>query len=120
MTARCSPPCPARAPWPSPSIFSRRTIASPDTGRFHMPVCTVLPCQDTSFGRPTFTETSTGISAGEFAGEALDAVDEAGQEAIRFAGGDVGDAGEQLAQHHRELVAGEVGAKGSEERRVGK
>ena len=37
-------------------MLRRRTIAGPCTGYFQTPVCTVLPCQDTSFGMPTFTE----------------------------------------------------------------
>src|SRR5690348_1657943 len=55
-TARFSPPCPARSPWPSPSMFSRRTWLGPSTEYFQTPVCTVFPCQVTSFGRPTLTE----------------------------------------------------------------
>jgi hypothetical protein len=37
-------------------MFSRRTIRRPSTGRFHTAVCTVRPCQATSCGRPTFTD----------------------------------------------------------------
>src|SRR6266568_2484092 len=55
-TARCSPPCPARSPCPSPSIFSRPTSRGPSTGRFHTAVCTVWPCHATSCGMPTFTD----------------------------------------------------------------
>jgi hypothetical protein len=47
-------------------------------------------------------------SGGELAGQVLDAVDETGQQPVRLAGGDVGDAGEQLAQHDGELAPGEV------------
>jgi len=47
----------------------------------------------------------------ELAGQALDAVDEAGQQAVGRAGGDVGDAGEQFADHDGELTAGQVGAE---------
>src|SRR4051794_25646250 len=58
MTARISPPWPARSPWPSPSMFRRRTMTGPSTGCFHTPVWTVRPRQATSRGRPTFTDTS--------------------------------------------------------------
>src|ERR1700674_2363989 len=58
MTARCSPPCPARSPWPSPSRLSLSTMTGPSTGSFQMPVCMILLCHCTSLGIPTFTETS--------------------------------------------------------------
>src|SRR5215469_13205982 len=57
-TARCSPPCPARSPCLSPSMLSRRTSRGPSTGRFHTAVCTVWPCQATSCGKPTLTDSS--------------------------------------------------------------
>src|ERR1700734_1107199 len=41
-------------------MFSRRTMTGPSTGSFQMPVCTVLPCQATSRGSPTFTDSKTG------------------------------------------------------------
>jgi hypothetical protein len=41
---------------PSPSILSRRTIRGPATGFFQTAVCTVLPCQVTSCGIPTLTD----------------------------------------------------------------
>ena len=47
----------------------------------------------------------------EVAGQVLDAVDEAGQQAVGLARGDVRDAGQQFAQHHPELAAGQVGAE---------
>src|ERR1700683_672215 len=37
-------------------MLSRRTIRGPATGFFHTAVCTVLPCQVTSFGIPTLTD----------------------------------------------------------------
>src|SRR5262245_16708100 len=37
-------------------MFSRRTSRGPSTGRFHTAVCTIWPCQATSCGKPTFTE----------------------------------------------------------------
>ena len=46
----------ARSPWPSPSMLSRRTIRGPSSRCFHTAVRTVRPCQVTSRGRPTFTE----------------------------------------------------------------
>src|SRR5882757_10714393 len=58
MTARCSPPCPARSPCPSPSRFRRRAITRPGTDFFQTAVCTSLPCHSTSRGRPTFTDTT--------------------------------------------------------------
>src|SRR5215475_10656125 len=60
-TARCSPPCPARSPCPSPSMFSRRTMRGPSTARFHTPVCTPRPRQVTSCGSPTLTATSVAV-----------------------------------------------------------
>ncbi|GLW11675.1 hypothetical protein Misp01_68030 [Microtetraspora sp. NBRC 13810] len=39
-------------------MLSRRTIRGPVTACFHTPVCTVFPCQDTSFGIPTFTDSN--------------------------------------------------------------
>jgi hypothetical protein len=36
--------------------LSRRTIRGPATGFFHTAVCTVLPCQVTSCGIPTLTD----------------------------------------------------------------
>jgi hypothetical protein len=36
--------------------LSRRTIRGPVTGFFHTAVCTVLPCQVTSRGIPTLTD----------------------------------------------------------------
>src|SRR4029079_13850252 len=56
-TALSPRPGPARSPWPSPSMLSRRTILRSSTGLFQTPVCTVRPCQGTSFGSPTLTET---------------------------------------------------------------
>src|SRR4029078_8844357 len=53
------PPCPARSPCPSPSMLIRRTIRGPLTGFFQTAVCTVLPCQVTSRGSPTLTESRT-------------------------------------------------------------
>jgi hypothetical protein len=44
------------SPWPSPSIFRRRTSAGPSTGRFHTAVCTVRPFQARSCGMPALTE----------------------------------------------------------------
>src|SRR5690349_12011667 len=41
-------------------MLSRRAITGPVTGCFQMPVKTVRPCQDTSFGMPTFTDRTTG------------------------------------------------------------
>jgi hypothetical protein len=38
----------------------RRAVTGPCTGCFHTPVNTVLPCQDTFFGMPTLTDSSTG------------------------------------------------------------
>src|SRR5208283_5799373 len=58
MTARCSPPWPARSPWPSPSMLRRRTMTGPSTGSFQTPVYTVFPCHCTFLGMPTLTETS--------------------------------------------------------------
>ena len=57
-TARCSPPWPARSPCPSPSTFSLRTRRGPATGSLNTPVNTVRPCQGTSFGMPTLTDSS--------------------------------------------------------------
>ncbi len=37
-------------------------MAGPSTGYFHTPVWTVWPCQDTSRGRPTFTDSSTDVT----------------------------------------------------------
>ena len=54
--ARCSPPWPARSPWPSPSTFNRRTRQRPGTGLFQIPVCTVRPRHWISRGSPTFTD----------------------------------------------------------------
>lgn len=59
--ARCSPPCPARSPWASPSIFSLRTIRRPGTEDFQIAVRTVLAFHARSRGRPTFTESNLGI-----------------------------------------------------------
>src|SRR5262249_54834402 len=42
-------------------MFSRRTSRGPLTACFHTPVCTVVPRQGTSFGRPTFTATSVAM-----------------------------------------------------------
>ena len=61
MIARCSPPWPARSPWPSPSRFSLRAKIRPVTGFFQIPVRTVLPCHATSWGSPTLTETTTPV-----------------------------------------------------------
>src|SRR3954447_11995739 len=46
-------------------MFSRRTWRGPGAGAFHTAVCTVWPCQATSFGSPTLTDISrpTGRSA---------------------------------------------------------
>src|SRR3984957_16714500 len=60
---------------------------------------------------PVMVTVRNGRSAGELAGQALDAVDETGQEAVGLAGRDVGDAGHQLAQHDGELPAGQVRAQ---------
>src|SRR6478672_4535425 len=62
-TARCSPPCPARSPWPSPSRFSRPTRQRLGRGSFQIPVCTVRPFHSMSRGSPTFTDSSRAISA---------------------------------------------------------
>src|SRR5258708_29516829 len=43
-------------------MLSRRTIRRPLTGVFQMPVWTVLPCQVTSRGRPTLTESKCPIA----------------------------------------------------------
>src|SRR3954470_12396491 len=40
-------------------MLRRRTLRGPSTGYFQIPVCTVRPCQATSFGRPTFTDFRT-------------------------------------------------------------
>src|SRR6476646_2433732 len=61
-TARCSPPCPARSPWPSPSRFNRPTRQRRDTGSFQIPVCTVRPFHAMSRGSPTFTDNSRAMS----------------------------------------------------------
>src|SRR6266446_4937225 len=61
-TARCSPPCPARSPWPSPSRFNRPTRQRPGTGSFQIPVCTVRPFHSMSRGSPTFTDNSRAMS----------------------------------------------------------
>src|ERR1700755_1875294 len=85
MTARCSPPCPARSPWPSPSMLSLRTITGPSTGVLQIPVCTVLPFHATSFGRPTLTDTSLAAMASP-SGQRFTTVDlqrNTGQEAVR-------------------------------------
>src|SRR5215471_16021987 len=37
-------------------MLSRRTIRGPATGFFHTAVRTVRPCQVTSLGKPTFTD----------------------------------------------------------------
>src|SRR5277367_2368958 len=58
MTARFRPPWPLKSPWPSPSILSFRTMTRPGTGRFQMPVWTVLPRHVISRGKPTLTDTS--------------------------------------------------------------
>src|SRR5262245_12297098 len=42
-------------------MFSPRTTRGPLTACFQTPVCTVPPRHSTSFGRPTFTETSVAI-----------------------------------------------------------
>ncbi|GAA4586134.1 hypothetical protein GCM10023194_31400 [Planotetraspora phitsanulokensis] len=42
-------------------MLSRLAIRGPVTACFQTPVCTVLPCQDTSFGIPTFTDNSFAI-----------------------------------------------------------
>jgi hypothetical protein len=48
----------------------------------------------------------------EFAWQVLDAVDEAGAQAVGLSGGaDYGYAVQQLAQHHGDLPAGQVGAE---------
>src|SRR5215469_6610635 len=60
MTARCSPPWPARSPWPSPSMLSRRTMRRSVTVDFQTAVWTVAPRQETSRGRPTLTEIRRG------------------------------------------------------------
>jgi hypothetical protein len=44
-------------------MLSRRTIRGPSTGRFQMPVCTVRPCHETSFGSSTLTDTSVAFTA---------------------------------------------------------
>src|SRR5262245_29153641 len=44
-------------------MLSRRTIRRPATGLFQTPVCTVRPCQETSWGRPTLTERRVAIGA---------------------------------------------------------
>src|SRR5580693_3137769 len=43
-------------------MLSRRTMHGPLTGAFQMPVWTVLPCQETSRGRPTLTESKRPIT----------------------------------------------------------
>ena len=62
-TARCTPPWPSRSPWPSPSMFSRRTMRRPSTGDFQIPVWTVTSCHGTSIGSPTLTETNVATAA---------------------------------------------------------
>src|SRR3954466_3874287 len=57
-TARCSPPCPAVSPCPSPSRLSLRTRRGPVTGSLKTPVKTVRPCHGTSLGIPTLTDSS--------------------------------------------------------------
>jgi hypothetical protein len=55
--------------------------------------------------------TLLGRCSAELAGQVLDAVDEAGQQAVGFArGADVGHAGQQLAQHGADLAPGQVRA----------
>jgi hypothetical protein len=44
-------------------MLSLRTIRGPFTGSFQTPVCTVLPCQVTSFGIPTLTDSSVDDSS---------------------------------------------------------
>src|ERR1700727_1535137 len=43
-------------------MLSRRTMRRPSTGVFQIAVWTVLPCQVTSRGRPTFTESKRPIA----------------------------------------------------------
>lgn len=43
-------------------MFSRRTMRRPPTGVFQMPVWTVRPCQNTSRGRPTLTDSKHAIT----------------------------------------------------------
>jgi len=42
----------------SPSMLSRRTRREPVTGSLKTPVKTVRPCQGTSFGMPTLTDSN--------------------------------------------------------------
>src|SRR3954468_15373276 len=44
-------------------MLSRRTSRGPSTGRFQIPVCTVRPCQETSLGIPTLTDTTVAMAA---------------------------------------------------------
>src|SRR3954447_21300232 len=61
-TARFSPPCPPRSPWPSPSTLQARTIRGPSTGCFQAPVCTTRHRHSTSLGKPAFSETSVAMT----------------------------------------------------------
>src|ERR1051325_9742709 len=60
--ARCSPPCPARSPWPSPCRFNRAARQRPCTEFFQIAVCTMRPFHSMSRGSPTFTDNSRVIS----------------------------------------------------------
>src|SRR3984885_11071575 len=60
--ARCSPPCPARSPWPSPSRFNRAARQRPLTGHFQIAVCTMRPFHSMLRGSPTFTDSSRAMS----------------------------------------------------------
>ena len=64
-------------------------------------------------GRPPRTrEAGRSGHRGEGAGQVLDAVDEVGPQPVGLGrGADVGQPGEQLAEHHRDLPPGQVGAE---------
>src|SRR5215475_9056029 len=47
-------------------MLSFRTRRGPSTGSLKTPVKTVLPCQDTSFGMPTLTESNVPTVRGVF------------------------------------------------------
>src|SRR6266498_157915 len=49
-------------------MLSRRTIRGPATAVFHMPVCTVVPRQGTSRGRPMFTASNRATQTLRFIG----------------------------------------------------
>ena len=65
-----------RSAWASPSRFSRRNGTGEVTGSLKMPVRTVWPCQATSRGMPTLTETTRMRSSSELtAGMSSDVVE---------------------------------------------